>query len=212
MFARHQQLWRWRHVQTTNLSGLVRQGSQSLNVQNLYSNDSIEGKQEHHHQQCSLRRYSHKCRAVISLQMHGRIQILAREKVLRTKRRLATSAQPGGQVRRSSSMSCWQRHRTGCRRSPVRSLPLPSDATMRLYAGGALALSPGMLFPNSRGIKAAAIPRLRKRSFEKSYERQVLATCRRDLALKFVFIAKDMLNWNLIVQNWIYATCQYCLP
>ena len=54
-------------------------------------------------------------------------------------------------------MSCrsWQRHTTGCL-SQVRTLPLPADA----FAGGALVVWPGMLFPNSRGIKAAANPRL----------------------------------------------------
>ena len=44
-------------------------------------------------------------------------------------------------------MSChsWKRHRTGCRRSPA----LPPVALPR-------SRRPGMLFPNSRGIKAAA--------------------------------------------------------
>ena len=46
-------------------------------------------------------------------------------------------------------MISWQRHRTGCSRSPVRtlqgSLPLPQDA---LHADGALVVLPGMLFPS----------------------------------------------------------------
>ena len=54
-------------------------------------------------------------------------------------------------------MSCpsWQRHKTGCRRSPIRTPPLPSDAF------GALVVRSGMLFTNSRGIllEAAANPR-----------------------------------------------------